>query len=196
MSELNAVFELLSLLVLDPRTGVLMALLIAAAVIDWKTLRIPNWLTLGGIVTAFVVNAVAAASPWSGLGSATAGLAVGLLLLLPLWLVRILGAGDVKLMAMVGAFVGPWAALNSTLYAAIAGGIVALLVALSKGSLGRLVQNVHFLLSVVLTPAGGMLRNSGNSTSTGMPSIGRLPYGICICLGSAAYLIARQLGFA
>lgn len=193
MSELNAVFELLSLLLLDPRTGVLMALLVVAAVIDWKTLRIPNWLTLGGMVLAFVANAVAASTPWSGLASSAMGLAVGLLLLLPLWMVRILGAGDVKLMAMVGAFVGPWAALNATLYAAIAGGIVAVLVALSKGSLGRLAQNVHFLLTVVLTPAGGSMRNGA---SAGMPSIGRLPYGICICLGSAAYLIARQLGFA
>lgn len=194
MSELNAVFELLSLLLLDPRTGVLMALLVVAAVIDWKTLRIPNWLTLGGMVLAFVANAVAASTPWSGLASSAMGLAVGLLLLLPLWMVRILGAGDVKLMAMVGAFVGPWAALNATLYAVIAGGIAALLVAALKGSLGRLLQNLRFILTVALTPASGVWRDA--STAARLPSVGTLPYGICICLGSAAYLVVRQLGLA
>ena len=194
MPELGALAELLSMLLLDPRTGVLLALLPIAALIDWKTLRIPNWLTLGGMVLDLAVNAVAAPSLLAGIGSSAAGLAVGLLLLLPLWMVRILGAGDVKLMAMVGTFVGPWAALNATLYAVIAGGIAALLVAGLKGSLARLLQNLRFILTVALTPASGVWRDA--TTAARLPSVGTLPYGICICLGSAAYLVVRQLGLA
>ena len=194
MSDREAILELLSLLLLDPRTGVLMALLVVAAVIDSKTLRIPNWLTMGGTVLALLVNANAAASMWSGLGVAVAGFAVGLLMLLPMWVLRILGAGDVKLMAMVGAFVGPWAALNATLYAVIAGGIAALAVATLKGSLGRLLQNLRFILTAALTPASGVWRDAPMAAR--MPSVGTLPYGICICIGSATYLVVRQLGLA
>ena len=80
--------------------------LIEAAVIDGRSLRVPNWLTfhflIGGLIFAF----------WKG-GSALlltslAGAGVGLLTLLPLYAIGGMGAGDVKLMAGVGAWIGPW----------------------------------------------------------------------------------------
>lgn len=194
MSESAALADLLLQLVRDPRTGLLLLLLLAAALIDLKTLRLPNPLTVGGMVLGLLVNAIAAPTPWSGLALATTGLVIGLLLLLPLWLLRILGAGDVKLMAAVGAFLGPSAVLGAALYVVIAGGIAALVVAAFKGSLGRLLQNLQFVVATVFTPAGATWRD-GRVTSA-VPSVGKLPYGLCICLGSAAYLVARQLGFA
>jgi prepilin peptidase CpaA len=193
MTELSALAELFSLLLLDPRTGALLPLLVLAAAIDWKTLRIPNWLTVGGMVVGLVVNAHAAPSTWTGIATAAMGLAVGLLLLLPMWMLRILGAGDVKLMAMVGAFIGPWPALNAVLYVVVAGGIAAVLFAASRGVLGRLAMNLRYMVALLFTPAAGAWRPG---TSAEMPSVGRLPYGISICIGSTVYLVVRQLGLA
>src|SRR3982750_4040474 len=81
------------------------AVLVEAAVIDGRQLRVPNWLTyhfaLGGLALA----------AWTGglpaLGWALTGLAVGLALLLPLYAIGGMGAGDVKLLAGVGAWMGP-----------------------------------------------------------------------------------------
>jgi prepilin peptidase CpaA len=145
------------------------------------------------MAVGLLVNVLAAPTAWSGFATASMGLLLGLLLLIPLWILRILGAGDVKLMAMVGAFIGPWATLHATFYVVVTGGIAALLVATSKGALGRLAWNLRYMVALLFTPAGGAWRPG---TSAAMPSVGRLPYGICICIGSTAYLVVRQLGFA
>ena len=82
------------------------AVLIEAAIIDGRSLRVPNWLTYhflaGGLIFAFMRGG----SPF--LLSSLAGAAVGLLTLLPLYSIGGMGAGDVKLMAGLAAWVGPW----------------------------------------------------------------------------------------
>ena len=93
--------------------------LIEAAVIDGRCLRVPNWLTFhfvaGGLIFAF----------WKG-GSAllllsVLGAVVGLMTLLPLYSIGGMGAGDVKLMAGVGAWIGPWLTLWAFLSSAMVG---------------------------------------------------------------------------
>src|SRR6478672_7302054 len=146
MNELADFAELLSMLVRDARTGTLIVLLVAAAVIDWRTLRIPNWLTVGGMALGIAISATHATSMRTGLGAGTAGALTGLVLLLPLYVLRLLGAGDVKLMAMVGAFVGPSGTLGALLYVVVTGGIAALLVAARRGALRRLLENLYFIV--------------------------------------------------
>src|SRR3954466_2040420 len=80
-------------------------LVLVAAGYDIRYRRIPNWLVLAGIVTGFAWNVFS--SGWSGLGHAAAGFGLGLALYFPLYLLRARGAGDVKLLAAVGAIVGP-----------------------------------------------------------------------------------------
>ena len=96
----------------DVHMVVLVLLLIVAAAIDVRTMRIPNWLTVTGAVMGLGLSA---AIPWQELGPrwaldgflwALGGMAAGLVLLLPLYALHVMGAGDVKLMGMVGAFVG------------------------------------------------------------------------------------------
>src|SRR5215472_15568341 len=84
---------------------VLLALLIAAALYDVRYRRIPNWLTVLGVVLGFVINWLIGL-PEGGLLFAVEGLAVGFGVYLALYLIRAMGAGDVKLMAAVGALVG------------------------------------------------------------------------------------------
>src|SRR4051812_45965159 len=92
--------------ILDGAAQALLGILIlAAAGYDIRYRRIPNWLVLAGIVIGFAWNLYS--SGWSGLGHAAAGLGLGFALYFPLYLLRARGAGDVKLLAAVGAIVGP-----------------------------------------------------------------------------------------
>lgn len=189
MTELQALGELLWMLLADPGTGVLIGLLVAAAVIDWRTHRIPNWLTVSGTVYGLLFHATHSTSVAAGLLHCSAGLLLGLALLLPLWLVRILGAGDVKLMAMAGAFLGPWSVLHGLLYVLIAGGALALAFAAAQGALRDLLGNLRFILLCFVSPAAAGHRLARVASA---PSVGRMPYGLAISSGLAAYLVVRQ----
>jgi prepilin peptidase CpaA len=191
-SEFIAMLDLLEMLVLSPRTGVLVALLLIAAVIDVKTGRIPNWLVFGGALYALVYNAFFPLYPRDiGILFALGGLAIGLAALLPAYLFRVMGAGDVKLMAMVGAFLGTSATLGAVLATLIAGGVLAVGLALCSGRLVRMLRNVASMSrGTMLTFATG---GSGLAVPDG-PSAGRMPYGVAIAAGTIGYLIVAQLG--
>jgi prepilin peptidase CpaA len=114
------------------------------AVIDLRVRRVPNALT---IPLAMAGVALAAA----GLGrigpsAAIAGWAAGLALMLPGYLLGATGAGDVKLMAAVGALLGPEGALWAFLYTAIAGGATALIVATIRRRLRQTLDETMWLV--------------------------------------------------
>ncbi len=192
MTEAQALVDLLQLLVTDPGTGPLIGLLLLAAVLDWRTLRIPNWLTVGGILYGLAYNATHATSVQAGLATAALGAAAGLALLMPLYILRVLGAGDVKLMAAAGAVLGAGPVFTAVLFVFVAGGFAAVLFAVSRRASRRFAQNLRFVAWGLVTPASGAWRPEA---AAAMPSIGRLPYGISICAGTVAFLLARQLGF-
>jgi prepilin peptidase CpaA len=193
-SDFGAALDLLTTLVVSPRTGVLMALLIAAAVSDSKSGRIPNWLVFGGALYAVLYSAFFPLYPRNiGALFALGGLAVGLAAFLPAYLFRIMGAGDVKLMAMVGAFLGTWGTVGALLSTLIAGGVLALALALWGGRLGRMLHNLAIICRgpvLTLSPTG-----TGGTVTSDDPSAGRMPYGIAIAAGTVGYLILSQLGF-
>ena len=103
---------------------------LAASVIDLNTRRVPNTLTgavaIGGLVIA------AAGIGRIGLGSALAGGLVGLLLMLPGHLFGATGGGDVKLLGAFGTLLGPWDTITAFVATAIAGGVIAIAVALQR----------------------------------------------------------------
>lgn len=103
---------------------VLMGVLISATYTDLRSSRIPNWLTVSAVGFALVAHAWLAGLP--GALFSLAGLGAGLGLFLILYVTGSIGAGDVKLMAAVGALVGPYGALVSGLLAMIVGGVYAL----------------------------------------------------------------------
>ena len=117
---------------------------VAACVTDFRSRRIPNVLTFGASVAAFAFWAYSGGL--TGLGFSVAGWLVGCLLFLPWFLLRGMGAGDVKLLAALGAWVGPGTAVWIALYAAVAGGVFAVVVTLASGYLGTMVRNVWGLL--------------------------------------------------
>ena len=161
---------------------------------DLKSRKIPNRLILLGTAAALLLHALlpagsglfAANAGSPGVLSSLAGFAVGLLLLMPFYALKTLGAGDVKLMAMVGAFVGVPAVIGTTLLTLLAGGVLALVVSLWSGQLAQVIKNVKHMFSVAMTSslAGGVSPDANPA-----PVTGKLPYAIAIACGSAAQLL-------
>jgi len=120
-------------------------LLAIACVSDLRTRRIPNVLTLSAAVGALLFHLITGG--WSAAGWSLAGLALGALLFLPMFALRGMGAGDVKLLAAVGAWLGPGQVAIVALATSIAGGILALIVALSYGYLRKALSNLALLLT-------------------------------------------------
>jgi prepilin peptidase CpaA len=164
-----------------------LALIVAGigAAIDLQTRRIPNGLTFGGTVVAFVY--FSSTSGLNGLGESAAGWATGIGLFLPLFLVGGMGAGDVKLLGVVGAWLGPKQALLCALYSVLAGGMLALVVALRHRYLRRALQNIWTLI--------GFWRASGIQRSPVLTlddAAGpRLAYGAAILTGTIAAVFVR-----
>ena len=169
------------------REGVLATLLVAAMCIDIRTMRIPKLLTFGGAGLALLLALWPDSHP--GILNELAGLALGLIALLPLRVAGVLGAGDVKLMAMVGAFVGMPEIFSALVFSMIAGGIAAVGFALFRRKSLQMLRNVQETLTVgMVTIAAGHAPSLAS-----MPSIGKLPYAIGICAGSIAWIVYRHL---
>lgn len=162
------------------------ALLVAAIATDLRERRIPNRLVGLGLALAAGLHAVAmvwsqpslsGSTWWSPLAGAVAGLA----LLMPLHLLRACGAGDVKLMAMVGAFVGIDTAPAAVLYTFVAGGLLSVLFLMSRGVAVRAAANLRVMLAPRRHGAGASFQPLRDTAA-------RLPYGVAIAAGTLAAL--------
>lgn len=182
----------------DARMALLVVLLMLAAFIDVRTYRIPNWLTVGG---AIVGLALGAAVQWRLLGPLWAfdgllwslgGLAAGLALMLPMYALRVMGAGDVKLMAMAGAFLGLGQVVPAVLCVFVAGGVLAVGYALWRRAFGRMTANVADIVQSMAFAA--MVGHRPVGAIGARLSVGSLPYGVSICGGTVAWLAIRYLG--
>lgn len=195
--------EQISPIVVNALCAVLLGLLLAAASwTDTRTRRISNKLVLVGTLTGFTLNSVLpegaglfSTAP-GGLGflSALSGFAVGLGTLLPLYLLRAMGAGDVKLMAMVGAFLGPASILGAVLMTFVTGGILAITVALWKGVLLNSLANVRSMM--VITMIKTMSGQGAQMEALPVSATGKLPYALAIATGTVAQILLAHSGHA
>ena len=124
----------------------LATLSVIAAFSDIRARRIPNWLTLSGVIAGFGMNAFLYEG-WPGLSLSLGGLAVGFGVYFVLYLLRAMGAGDVKMMAAVGAMVGFRDWIGIFLLTALIGGVAALALVTARGRFRKTVWNVGFILS-------------------------------------------------
>lgn len=165
-----------------------LAIILGAAIYhDVTTRRIPNKLILLGTAAAFMLHALLPGGvglftePSGGRGIlfAAAGFALPLLLLLPLYALRSIGAGDVKLVAVVGAFVGPAGAVGVILLTMVCGGLLALAMSLWSGQLTPVVLNIQHMLRGLAD-----LKVQAPATVTG-----KLPYAVAISFGTLLQLL-------
>jgi len=125
------------------------AVAVLACASDLRTRRIPNALTFGAAIAAISIHA--AISGGDGILIGVAGWVVGIALFFPFFALGGLGGGDVKLLGAIGACLGPALTIFVGFYAAIAGGVLAIIVALRSRYLGQALRNLRFLATFWLT---------------------------------------------
>ncbi|MDP9055379.1 MAG: prepilin peptidase [Acidobacteriota bacterium] len=170
---------------------ILLGILVAiAAVFDIRFRRIPNWLVLAGIIAGLAWNSSVAG--WSGLGRGAAGLGLGFILYFPLYLIRARGAGDVKLLAAVGAVTGPGNCLWIFLLTAVLGGLIALVMLMFRGRVRKTFFNVGWIIQDLLH-FRAPYRSSDELDVTTTKGL-RLPHGAMIAVGAVAFIYMAQRG--
>ena len=160
----------------------LLCFVTAAAVSDLIRRKIPNALVLSGILAALALHAWLwphqVAPLWLG------GMATGFFLFLPLYVLRGMAAGDVKLIAMVGAFAGPWPVLQICFATFVLGGLMAVLMITYQGKWRACLRNLRQLLWPMIARTAGV--PLAPAALAGQASVGNMPYGLAIALGSLA----------
>lgn len=155
----------------------MLATMLLATLIDVVKHRIPNALIAPALAVALLLQTQAAG--FDGLLMALGGLGVGLAMLLPLYALRVMGAGDVKLLGVAGAFLGPQGALIAGLMTLVAGAVLG-----CAWIVGRLVkESIDILVAKLLH-----MRNGGIAELAAQgiekPRFG-LPYAPAIAIGAA-----------
>jgi prepilin peptidase CpaA len=125
-------------------TYVVLCVAVIACVTDVRSRRIPNLLTFGAAAAAVLFHVLTTGV--SGLLVALSGWTVGLLLFLPFFLLGGMGGGDVKLLAALGAWMGPGDAVMLAIYSSLAGGVLGVWVALSRNYLRTALRNLWTML--------------------------------------------------
>lgn len=151
---------------------------------DLKSRRIPNYLTLGAALAGLAYNL--AVHGWVGLLDGTLGLLLGFACLILPYLLGGMGAGDVKALAALGAWLGPQATLFLFCYMGIAGGLMSLAVLIWKGLLWEKIRRGWtILVNLVLCRDHGLALAPSQIQET--PGI---PYGVAIALGMGVLLLS------
>lgn len=172
----------------------LAAVLSAAVVTDLRDRHIPNALVLSGLALGFFFQSAAPEGyglfdrNWGGVGALKGlyGSLAGLAMFLPFYILRTLGAGDVKLLAMLGVWFGPHPMIGVALLTFLCGGVLALGVALLTGSLRQALGNIRFMLTDTLVRV--MVSGRGTMPAPAKTT-GRLPYVIAIASGAALEVV-------
>ncbi|MCE8028005.1 prepilin peptidase [Halomonas daqingensis] len=162
------------------------SLLLAAAIQDLLHRRIPNTLILAGAAVGILLQGWAAGA--GGVLAAIYGLVVGLAILLPGYLMGFTGAGDAKLMAAIGTFLGPVGVLQAALISIFVGGIIAIGFALSalihRQSISPWGRYALMMRTLVITgrplyipPAEGEVMGK------------KFPFAVSIALGTTAWIV-------
>jgi len=163
----------------------LVVVLLVASWTDVRARRIPNWLTVAGMIAGLAVRA------WMGPGplvDGALGVGLGLLLSAPFFAVGALGGGDAKLLMAVGAFMGPADLARASLVIAVVGGLIALLEAARRGVLLPTLASCGFLLLSWVT-----LGRRGRERVVVRGERLAIPYGVAIAAGSLLWWFAGGL---
>jgi prepilin peptidase CpaA len=174
--------------------------MIAAAVIDWWKFKVPNKLTFPLIISGWVLGllntfALVPGGGQGNLGAALVGTLVGCALLIPMYAIGGMGAGDVKMTMGFGSWIGAFYGLPEGLYiifwafciGTIAGGVIALGMIAVRGKYGQNLQNVRDILGDFASSTS--VAEVHDKASKRRARWHRLPYGVPLCIGFVGYLL-------
>lgn len=163
-----------------------LTLLVWAAAQDLRSRRIPNWLTFS-LVLSGIAQSIAFGAIVSPAGSLL-GLAVGFAIPFVLFAMGALGGGDVKLLAGVGAWFGPQAALNVFIIAALVGAVMVVAQALAQRR-GKILLRNTAVLAVNLAHVGDVGLDHAKATGQSCRSVDRpLPYAVPVLIAMAVLI--------
>jgi prepilin peptidase CpaA len=160
-------------------TFAFLTLVVLAAGADLRSRRIPNILTLTGLVTGLALRS---AGGLGALADGVLGVGLAIVVAVPLFALGGLGGGDTKLLAAVGAFMGPSRLVGALLLIALLGGLMAVIDAGRRGVLAPVLTNCLMIMRSWIRPGGSGERQT--ISATGALTI---PYGVAIAIGASAW---------
>jgi prepilin peptidase CpaA len=159
--------------------------LILAAVIDGYELKVPNWVTFPFVLSGWLYSGLAFG--WEGLGWSLLGTVIGLALLLPMYAIGGMGAGDVKLLAGVGAWIWGTDTAYAFAWSAIVGAVLAVGMVVARNAWKRHATQFWVILNEIM-----VIRNPEQLAAIAAerkPTMLLLPYGIPIAIGTIGYFV-------
>ena len=167
----------------------LLLLVIPAALYDSRQRRVPNWLALAGLLLGIGLNSFLYES--AGLWTSLKGLGLACLIYFPLYFLRAMGAGDVKLMAAIGAIAGPANWLGILVLTALFGGVAALVLVTMKGRIRTTFENIWVILLSARAGQAPYVDHPQLDVRSGQGL--RLPHAVSIAFGSFGFLLAAAI---
>jgi prepilin peptidase CpaA len=169
--------------------GLLVLLVVAAAVFDLRQRRIPNWLAASGLVAGIAMNTFLFES--DGFWTSLKGAGLALLIYVPLFALRAMGAGDAKLMAAVGSITGPMNWVGIMILTSLFGGLLAVLLVLGKGRVRHTLENVKLILTS--WRFHHLPYHLSPELDVGSEQALRLPHAVSILVGVGCFLVAAAI---
>lgn len=166
----------------------LIILLLVAVWFDLRSRKIPNLLVFTGLLISLGIQLIV--SPVD-LNNWFSGMLVGFALFMPLYLLGAMGAGDVKLMATVGSFLGIYPTLGAIFLIFISGGILGLGVTICRGTLKIALENVRF---IIIESIFNKAPHRDVAFTKSNISAGNLPYAVAIAVGTLIQLLLMRTG--
>jgi len=164
-------------------------LAIAGGWTDWRTRRIPNWLTVPGLLLGIAMNSWL--QGWPGAKASLLGAGLGLALLLPFVLIRSLGAGDWKFVGALGAFLGPENLLTVLVVGILVNGLMAVVMIVWKKRLRETLRNLGRMLAAFLT-----MHLPSPDLTLDNPDLVKVPFGVAVAIAVILYSSRRVWGAA
>jgi prepilin peptidase CpaA len=177
--------------------------MIAAAVIDWWKFKVPNKLTFPLILSGWLLGLLnnfelVPDGGVGGIGASLLGTALAFGLMLPVYAIGGMGAGDVKMSMGFGAWTGAFYGIASGLWiivyafcvGTIAGGVIAMVMIMVRGQYRKNIENVREIVGDMFTSTSiGQVADKANRRRSRWH---RLPYGVPLCIGFVGYLVFRH----
>ncbi len=151
---------------------------------DWRSRRIPNWLTIPAFLVGIALNTLVRG--WPGTKDSLLGAGLGLALLLPFVIIRALGAGDWKLVGSLGAFLGPRQLTLVLIVTILVNGVMALGMILWKKRMKQTARNFVHMLA-----AFAAFQMPGRELTLDNPDAVKVPFGVAVAFAMILFTVSR-----